>query len=538
MTSAAAATSDLVLYDTTLRDGMQGYGMQLSLEQKLRVARRLDELGIPYIEGGWPGANPRDTAVFNSLGRQPLERARLAAFGATCRPHAAAGTDPVLQATLAAGTPVVTLVGKASRWQVETVLRTSPQENLRMVRESVALAVEAGREVVFDAEHFFDGEADDSAYSISVALAAREAGARWIVLCDTNGGRLPAEIFKVTAATKDQVGDCLGIHCHNDTGTATAASLAAVAAGARMVQGTLNGTGERCGNADLLVVAANLQLKLDRPVLPEGKLCELVAVSRQFDSMLNRVADPQRPYLGTAAFLHKAGLHVQGMSRDSTAYQHIDPALVGNGTRVVVSDQSGRSNVSAKLDALGLEKVDPEASQALIDTVKRLEAEGWAFEDADASFELLVTRSLSGNTAPFELVESLVVAHEQARSADGTPGTQASVKVNVGGALVHTAADGAGPVEALDSALRRALIPHFPELAEVHLVDYRVRVINGDQGTAATVRVGIDSTDGDRTWTTVGCSANILRASALALVDSYEWATRHNCPAIPLSSTA
>ncbi len=538
MTTTPAPKAAVILYDTTLRDGMQGYGMQLGLEQKLRVAARLDELGIPYVEGGWPGANPRDTAVFDRLRRNPLARARLAAFGSTCRPQTVAAADPGLRATLAAGTTVVTLVGKASRRQVEAVLRTSPQENLRMVRDSVALAVGAGREVVFDAEHFFDGAADDRAYALAVVLAAREAGARWVVLCDTNGGRLPEEIFTATAATRERVGDCLGIHCHNDTGTATAASLAAVAAGATMVQGTLNGTGERCGNADLLVLAANLQLKLGRPVLPEDRLRDLVAVSRQFDSMLNRVADPQRPYLGAAAFLHKAGLHVQGMSRDATAYQHVDPTLVGNRTRVVVSDQSGRSNLSAKFDELGLGRLEPEAGRALIDTVKQLESGGWAFEDADASFELLVTRSQSGNEAPFAVLESLVVAHEQALGQDPSGGIQASVKVEVGGALVHTAAEGAGPVEALDGALRRALIPHFPELAKVHLVDYRVRVINGEKGTAATVRVGIDSTDGDRTWSTVGCSANILRASALALVDSYEWATRHRGAARPLSSTA
>ncbi len=538
MSSTPQLEAAVVLYDTTLRDGMQGYGMQLSLEQKLRLARRLDDLGIPYVEGGWPGANPRDTAVFSQLRQQPLELARLAAFGATCRPQSSAASDPVLQATLAAGTPVVTLVGKASRWQVETVLRTSPEENLRMVQDSVALAVGSGREVVFDAEHFFDGEAADAAYSLAVVRTARQAGASWIVLCDTNGGRLPEEIAKATAAVREALGDCLGIHCHNDTGTATAASLAAVSAGARMVQGTLNGTGERCGNADLLVLAANLQLKMGRQVLPPDRLRELPAVSRQFDSMLNRVSDPQRPYLGAAAFLHKAGLHVQGMSRAAAAYQHVDPFLVGNDTRVVVSDQSGRSNVAAKVSELGLRSIDPKASLELIDTIKRLEAEGWAFEDADASFELLVTRSAGGDAAPFELTESLVVAHEHAHAQDDSPGIQASVKVKVGGALVHTAADGAGPVEALDSALRRALIPHFPHLATVRLIDYRVRVIDGENGTAATVRVGIDSTDGDRTWTTVGCSPDILRASAMALVDSYEWAARHSPSAIPLCTTA
>ncbi len=535
-----AAAEAVVLYDTTLRDGMQGFGMQLSVEQKLRVAASLDTLGIPYVEAGWPGANPRDTAVFQRLLDSPLPRARLAAFGSTCRPGAAADLDPGLEATLAAGTPVVTLVGKASLWQVETVLRTTGAENLRMVHDSVAHAVAEGREVVFDAEHFFDGHAEDPGYALAAAEAAASAGASWVVLCDTNGGRLVEEVASATAATRARIGDRLGIHCHNDTGLAIAASLAAVASGARMVQGTLNGSGERCGNADLLVIAANLQLKCGREVLPARALRELVTVSRLFDSMVNRTPEPQRPYLGPAAFLHKAGLHAQGVARDARAYQHIDPAAVGNQTRTVVSDQSGRSNVAAKLRDLGLQDLDPQARGAIVERLKRLEGEGWAFEDADASFELLVTRALPGDTAPFALQESLVVAHDQdaLQATDLAHQVEASVKVRVGATLVHTAATGNGPVEALDGALRRALTPHFPSLAEVQLVDYRVRVIDGDRGTGATVRVGIDSSDGERIWTTVGCSSNILHASALALIDSYEWAARHAAALNCLSSSA
>ncbi len=537
--SRKANGDGVVLYDTTLRDGMQGFGMQLSIEQKLRIARRVDLLGIPYIEAGWPGANPRDTGVFEALQLRPLKHSRLAAFGATCRANSDARDDPVLTATLEAGTPVVTLVGKTSRWQVETVLRTTALENLRMVADSIEASAGEGREVVFDAEHFFDGHAADPEYSLKVLETARRAGAEWIVLCDTNGGRLPEEIARATAMVRELVGDCVGIHCHNDTGTATAASLAAVRAGARMVQGTLNGTGERCGNADLLIVAANLQLKMGMDVLTPEQLGDLVSVSQLFDSLLNRPPDPQRPYLGSAAFLHKAGLHAQGVSRDSRAYQHIEPEVVGNRMRTVVSDQSGRSNIAAKLKDLGLDQLDRDAGQAVVEQLKRLEVAGWAFEDADASFELLVARSLPEDVPPFELCETLVVAHEQLGDAPETvTGVQASVKVRVTGVLVHTAAEGTGPVEALDGAIRRALVPHFPFLSEVSLVDYRVRVIDGDRGTAATVRVGIDSSDGDRTWTTVGCSSNILRASAMALVDSYEWATRHAAAPNQLSTSA
>jgi len=530
----------VVLYDTTLRDGMQGFGMQLSVEQKVRVAASLDRLGIPYVEAGWPGANPRDTAVFQRLRASPLPQARLAAFGATCRPGARADADQVLAATLAADTAVVTLVGKASLWQVETVLRTTGDENLRMVHDSVAHAVAQGREVVFDAEHFFDGHAHDPGYALAAVAAAVAGGASWVVLCDTNGGRLVDEVASAVATVRAQIGDRVGIHCHNDTGLAVAASLAAVASGARMVQGTLNGSGERCGNADLLVIAANLQLKRGLMVLAPAALRELVAVSRLFDSMVNRTPEPQRPYLGPAAFLHKAGLHAQGVARDPRAYQHIDPALVGNQTRTVVSDQSGRSNVAAKLRDLGLVDLDPQARGAIVERLKQLEGAGWAFEDADASFELLVARALPGDSAPFALQESLVVAHDQdsLQAADAAHQVEASVKVRVGPTLVHTAATGNGPVEALDGALRRALTPHFPILARVQLVDYRVRVIDGDRGTGASVRVSIDSSDGDRTWTTVGCSPNILHASALALVDSYEWATRHGAESGCLSSSA
>jgi len=514
--------------------------MQLSVEQKVRVARSLDELGVQYVEAGWPGANPRDTAVFERLGRSPLHRAQLAAFGSTCRPGVAASADRGLAATLEAATPVVTLVGKASRWQAEVVLGTSAEENLRMVSDSVAHVVSQGRAAIFDAEHFFDGYRDDPGYALAVIGAAAQAGADWIVLCDTNGGHLPAAVARTTERARALVGNRVGIHCHNDAGVAVAASLASVEAGASMVQGTLNGTGERCGNADLLVLAANLQLKCQSPVLATEQLRELVAVSRLFDALLNRVSDPQRPYVGSAAFLHKGGLHAQGVSRDERAYQHIDPSSVGNESRTVVSDQSGRSNVASKLRELGLQGLGSDARGSIVDRLKQLETAGWAFEDADASFELLVTRGAPGDVPPFALEESLVVAHETSAPKADEPSrnVQASVKVSVAGTVVHTAADGTGPVEALDTALRRALIPHFPGLASVQLVDYRVRVIDGDQGTGATVRVGIDSSDGDQVWTTVGCSANILQASALALIDSYEWAVRHAGSLASLSPTA
>ncbi len=529
----------VALYDTTLRDGMQGFQLQLSGEQKVRLARTLDQLGVDYVEAGWPGANPRDTAVFAALRRAPLARARLSAFGATRRAGLSCAEDPALAATLAAATPVVTLVGKASPWQAEVVLGTSAEENLRMVGESVAHARERGREVVFDAEHYFDGYAKDPGYALEVLTRARDAGALWVTLCDTNGGSLPGSVATATGAARERLGGGVGIHCHNDSGLAVACSLAAVEAGARMVQGTVNGCGERCGNADLLVLAANLQLKCGLEVLEPELLERLVATSRLFDSLVNRAPDPQRPFVGQAAFLHKGGLHAQGTARDPRAYQHVDPSLVGNETRTVVSDQSGRSNVGAKLEQLGLE-LDRRAWGAIVDRLKALEMQGWAFEDADASFELLVLRGTAGDVVPFSLQESLVVAHETSapRAEEPSRDVQASVKVAVAGVVVHTAAEGAGPVEALDTALRRALTPHFPGLAAVRLQDYRVRVIDGDRGTGARVRVGIDSSDGERVWTTVGCSANILQASALALIDSYEWAARRVGGPARLSSSA
>lgn len=528
--------SAVQLYDTTLRDGMQGFGMQLSCRQKVALARRLDDLGIGYVEAGWPGANPKDTEVFQELRRRPLRRTRLVAFGSTRRPNSDAATDVSLAATLAAETPAVALVGKAAAWQVSRVLRTTPEENLRMISDSVALAVAAGREVVFDAEHFFDGYGEDPAYALATLEAAAGAGAAWLVLCDTNGGGMPDAVREAVARVVAGFKVPVGIHCHNDSGLAVAVSLAAVSAGATMVQGTVNGCGERCGNADLPVVAANLQLKCGRPVLEPDRLARLVPLSRYFDALVNRPPDAFRPYLGTAAFLHKGGLHAQGMSRDRRAYQHVDPRGVGNRTRTVVSDQSGRSNVLAKMRELKMDACDPAATSAIVADLKRLEAGGWAFEDADASFELLVRRHLSPTPTPFRVTESLVVAHGHAGSPGA--GVQASVKVEVGGVLVHTAAEGSGPVEALDRALRRALVPHFPELAAVELVDYRVRVIDGDRGTGATVRVGIDSSDGERSWTTVGCSANILEASAQALVDGYEWAVRHHGASAILSPSA
>ena len=536
MSSRLAGPPTPVLYDTTLRDGMQGFGLQLSVEQKVQLARQLDRLGVAYVEAGWPGANPRDTQVFQRLARAPLSRSRLVAFGSTRRPGVSASEDRSLAATISAATPAVALVGKASRWQVEHVLRCSAEENLAMIAESVELAVRQGREGVFDAEHFFDGYRADSRYSLEALAAAAGAGAGWLTLCDTNGGCLPGPIAESVAEVVARFGPVVGIHCHNDSGLAVAASLAAVEAGAAMVQGTVNGCGERCGNADLPVVAANLQLKLGRRVLAPARLRELTQLSLQFDSLANRPSDPQRPYLGAAAFLHKGGLHASGMARHRAAYQHVDPAAVGNRTRTVVSDQSGAQNVAAKLAELELPPLDPGRRQRLVSRLKGMEEAGWAFEDADASFELLVRRELGADPAPFAVLDSLVVASGGGPARER--GVQASVKVEVRGVVVHTAAEGPGPVAALDSALRRALVPRFPELAQVELVDYRVRVIDGDRGTGATVRVGVDSSDGRRRWTTVGCSANILEASCEALIDSYEWAVRHPRVRAPQSSTA
>ncbi|MFI5283995.1 MAG: citramalate synthase [Candidatus Dormibacterales bacterium] len=516
----------IVMYDTTLRDGAQGPAVSFSVSDKERIARLLDELGFDYVEAGFPGSNPKDEELFARLQAAPLSRARLAAFGATRRAGGRCEDDANLLALVTSGAPVWTLVGKSDPWQVRTVLQTTETENLAMVEESVAYGVTLGREVIFDAEHFFDGFARDAEYAVEVCLTAARAGASWIVMCDTNGGSLPADIRRGVEALKRAVTGLggsarIGIHCHNDCELAVANTLEGVLAGADMAQGTINGYGERCGNANLVSVGANLALKLGIEALPEGSLARLTDLSRTVAEVANLALPLQQPFVGNGAFAHKGGQHVAAVLRHQDAYQHIDPALVGNEPRVLVSELSGRGNVLAKAKEFGLEleRDDPQ-TRWLVQHLKELEYRGYAYEAAEASFEMLVRRLQPGYKPDWTVVDFTT----QVRKNGETVHAEATVKVDVGGTVYHTAASGNGPVNALDAALRKALSPRFPGLDDVSLHDYKVRILDGASGTAATTRVLVESGRGSERWTTVGCSSNIIEASLLALVDSLEYA--------------
>ena len=516
----------IVVYDTTLRDGAQGPAVSFSASDKVRIARTLDQLGFDYVEGGFPGSNPKDEELFATLAAHPLNHARLAAFGATRRAGGKCENDANLNALIASGAGVWTLVGKSDSWQVGAVLQTTTDENLDMVRDSVAYGVELRREVIFDAEHFFDGFARDAEYAVEVCLVAARAGASWVVLCDTNGGSLPAEIREGVEAVRRAI-DALGlkvgvgIHCHNDCELAVANSLEGVMAGADMVQGTINGYGERCGNANLVSVVANLVLKLGLDALPPGAAGRFTDLSRTVAEIANLALPLQQPFVGHGAFAHKGGQHVAAMLRHSGSYQHIDPAVVGNEPRVLVSEQSGRGNVLAKAREFGLEleRDDPQ-TQWLVQHLKELEHRGYSYEAADASFEMLLRRLQPGYVAPWTVADFTTMVRKDGESVHA----EATVKVVVGGELFHTAASGNGPVNALDAALRKALSPRFPALRGVSLHDYKVRILDGAAGTAATTRVLVESGKGLKRWTTVGCSSNIIEASLAALIDSFEYA--------------
>jgi 2-isopropylmalate synthase len=516
----------IVVYDTTLRDGAQGPAVSFSAADKERIARALDRLGFDYVEGGFPGSNPKDEELFARLSAEPLKDAKLAAFGATRRANGRCEDDANLDALIESGAPVWTLVGKSDVWQVTTVLQTTNNENLAMVEESVGYGVGLGREVIFDAEHFFDGYARDSEYAVEVCLSAARAGASWVVLCDTNGGSLPAEVRRGVEAVREALAGIgsntrVGIHTHNDCELAVANTLEGVAAGADMVQGTINGYGERCGNANLVSVVSNLVLKLGLQALPESSLAQFSELSRTVAEIANLALPLQQPFVGHGAFAHKGGQHVAGVLRHKDAYQHIDPALVGNDARVLVSELSGRGNVLAKAREFGLEldRDDPQ-TRWLVQHLKELEHQGYSYEAADASFEMLVRRLQPGYMAPWTVADFTT----QVRKNGGSVHAEATVKVEVDGTVYHTAASGNGPVNALDAALRKALGPRFPALDDVSLHDYKVRILNGDAGTGATTRVLVESGKGTKRWTTVGCSSNIIEASLLALVDSLEYA--------------
>jgi len=516
----------IVVYDTTLRDGAQGPAVSFSASDKERIARLLDELSFGYVEGGFPGSNPKDEELFARLRAEPLRHARLAAFGATRRAGGRCADDANLAALVASGAPVWTLVGKSDPWQVRTVLQTTEAENLAMVEESVAYGVSLGHEVIFDAEHFFDGFARDAEYAIEVCLTAVRAGAAWVVMCDTNGGTMPAEIRRGVEALGAAVGQLgvgarIGIHCHNDCELAVANSIEGVLAGADMVQGTINGYGERCGNANLVSVVANLMLKFGMEALPEGTVARFSELSRTVAEIANLALPLQQPFVGNGAFAHKGGQHVAAVLRHKDAYQHIDPAAVGNEPRVLVSELAGRGNVLAKAKEFGLEldRDDPQ-TRWLVQHLKELEYRGYSYEAAEASFEMLVRRLQPGYTPPWTVADFTTQVRKNGESVHA----EATVKVEVGGTVYHTAASGNGPVNALDAALRKALSPRFPGLDEVSLHDYKVRILDGTSGTAATTRVLVESGRGTARWTTVGCSSNIIEASLLALVDSLEYA--------------
>jgi len=518
----------ITLYDTTLRDGTQGENITLSLADKLRVARMLDEYGMPYIEGGWPGSNPKDVEFFKAAKGMTWQTARLAAFGSTRHRSNRPEDDPNLRELVAAETPVVTIFGKSWLLHVTEVLGATAAENLDMIADSVRFVVDRGRESVYDAEHFFDGFKADREYALATLRAAREAGSRTLVLCDTNGGTLTDELLTIVGDVRasleaDQAAPITwGIHTHNDAELAVANSMAAVAAGIRHVQATINGYGERAGNANMVSILANLALKTAHELVPAGggTLTGLTELSRSVAEIANQKPDDYQPYVGRSAFAHKGGVHGAAVAKVERSYQHIDPAAVGNAGRLVVSELGGRANIRIRAEQLGhqLEGViDP---KVLSDLVKQLESEGLAFEGAEASFELLIRRHQAGYVAPFRIVDyTCLVEQRSGRELLA----EATVKVEVDGEVLHTAADGNGPVNALDAALRKALRAFYPQLDDVHLIDYKVRILDGDAATAARTRVIIDSSDGTREWSTMGSDTNIIAASATALADSLEY---------------
>jgi 2-isopropylmalate synthase len=515
-------TKAVQLYDTTLRDGTQREGLSLSLDDKLKIARRLDRLGIDYIEGGWPGSNPKDIAFFERVGTLGLAHATVTAFGSTRRADVDVAEDPQIRALLAAKTPAVAIFGKSWDLHVYHVLNTSLEENLRMIADSVAYLRDHGRRVMYDAEHFFDGYRADPGYAMQTLHAAARAGAEVLVLCDTNGGTMPGALPAIVAEVARQVDLPLGIHCHDDSGLAVANSLLAVQAGAVHVQGTINGYGERCGNADLCAIIPNLQIKMGYACLSGAQLRSLTEVSRYVSSRANLLPDGHQPYVGHSAFAHKGGMHVNGVLKCEQSFQHIDPSLVGNQKRIVVSELAGRSNILYKVREFDLDvELGRQEAQAVVSQIKQLESKGFQFEGADASVELLIRRSQPGYTAPFELIDFHVLVRDK---QNGMMASEAMVKIKVGGDVMLTAAEGNGPVNALDDAVRKALLPYYPQLAAVHLMDYKVHILDGDAGTAAQTRVLIDSSDGERTWSTVGSSTNIIEASWQALADSLEYA--------------
>ena len=511
----------VTIYDTTLRDGTQGTGISFSTLDKIRVAEKLDQFGVHYIEGGWPGSNPKDAAFFQEAAKRSWKKAKITAFGMTRRGKMKVEDDPQVQMLLDAQTPVVTIVGKTWPLHVTEVFQVTLEENLAMIADTVAYLKKHGREVLYDAEHFFDSFREDPEYSLKTVKAAQDAGADLVVLCETNGGALPEWVEEVTRKVVAHLGRPVGIHTHNDGGVGVANALAAVRAGANQVQGTINGYGERVGNCNLITVMPNLQIKMGIDLGID--LTKLRDLAHFVDELANVQHDIRAPYVGVAAFTHKGGLHVHAVQKLARTYEHVDPELVGNERIISISDMSGQSNVLVRAEALGFKfaKGAPEV-QAVLAEVKRLESAGYEFEAAEASFELLIRKQLNQHKPSFELIE-YHSSHRRRGGPQGFETCEATIKLKVDGETAYTVDEGDGPVNALDNALRKALIPHYPELANMSLADYKVRIIDSGTGTAAKTRVLVVSTDGTRTWGTVGVSTNIIDASWEALVDSIDY---------------
>ncbi len=514
-------TKKILLYDTTLRDGTQREGISYSSDDKLKIARKLDELGVHYIEGGWPGSNPKDAEFFARAKSLNLKNAKIAAFGSTRYKNTTCDTDANIQALVEAETPVVTLVGKTWDLHVHKVLEADPEENLAMIQESVAYFKARGKEVIYDAEHFFDGYKANPDYALMTLQVAAEAGADSICLCDTNGGTMPWEIADIIKTVRERISTPLAIHTHDDGGCAVANSLVAVEAGCVQVQGTVNGYGERVANANLITIIPDLQLKMGYDVVSPEQLKNLTALSRYVAELANLPPDDHQPFVGRSAFAHKGGIHVAAVLKAEESYQHIDPTLVGNKKRAVVSELSGKGNLLYQAKRRGID-VGKDEAKAVLKQIKQLEHEGFAFETADASVDMMLMRTRPGYRPPFELIDYMVTVEN--RDKRGLL-SEATVKVRIGnGEVKHTAAEGNGPVNALNKALRKALYEVYPTLQSVHLTDYKVRILDSDKGTAATTRVLIDFSDGERHWTTVGAHPNIIDASWRAIADSMEYA--------------
>jgi 2-isopropylmalate synthase len=517
---------DIQAYDTTLRDGTQGEGVSFSVEDKLAIAQRLDQLGIHYIEGGWPGSNPKDEEFFRRAGQLRLKHGKITAFGSTCHPRNRVEEDPNLTKLIEAGTEVVTIFGKSWTLHVERALGISKQENLDLIRASVGYLKSRGREVIYDAEHFFDGYAADRDYALATVEAAAAAGADIVVLCDTNGGSLPEFVGEATRAVGSRISTRLGIHTHNDCDLAVANSVAAIEAGATHVQGTINGYGERCGNANLCSILPVLELKLKRHVIGAERLQQLRSASRFIADLAHLPLRADLPFVGRSAFAHKGGVHVSAVLKENTTYEHIEPELVGNHRRVLVSELSGKSNLEYRLREIGMEHLDSAHHRELVKTVKELEAMGYDLENADGTLELLAHQASGVPSEFFRLEEFRVITEKR---FNGPPSSQAVLKLSIGGRTYSSVADNSGPVHAMDDCLRHSLAAFYPAIRAVQLIDYKVRVLGAARGTASRVQVVVESTDGDRSWSTVGVSENILEASWQALADSYRlWLVRES----------